>query len=96
MSRFSTSLTAATTAACIQWMPTGFLSRDLSCRLIETKSPLSSIWAVAWANRDSSRSSGGMAIRPGRPARKAMKAATSGPRQPCARLSRRDSSVMGG
>ena len=47
-----------------------------------TKSPLSSIWAEAWAKRASSRSSGGRAIRPGRPATRAMSAASSGPRQP--------------
>ncbi len=44
-----------------------------------TMSPVSSIWAVAWAKRDSSRSSGGMANRPGRPATSATSAANSRP-----------------
>src|SRR6185437_10992102 len=60
-----------------------------------TKSPVSSIWAVAWAKRDSSRSSGGTASIPGRPARKATKAASAGPRQPRLQRASSPSSVIG-
>ncbi len=44
--------------------------------------PGTSEWAVAWAKRLSSRSSGGSSSRPGRPAIRANRAARTGPRQP--------------
>ncbi len=67
---------------CCGNMPTGFLNRGWSWNLMTTKSPVSNIWAVAWAKRLSSRSSGGMAKTPGSPARKAIRAAIAGARQP--------------
>src|SRR5208282_5228011 len=46
-------------------MPMGFLLRGSSWKRIWMKSPVSSIWLVAWANLDSSRSTGGSAESPG-------------------------------
>ena len=88
MSRSSTCDTSATLAACIQWMPTGFLNRGWSWNWMTTKSPVSSICAVAWAKRLSSRSRGGIANTPGSPASMAIRAAKAGARQPWLNRSR--------
>src|SRR5260221_4623188 len=58
------------------------------------KSPVSSIWRVAWTYRASSRSTGGIALTPGR--KKAADSSTSSSqgRQPSARKSRRSEIVM--
>jgi hypothetical protein len=68
-------------------MPTGFLWRGSSWKLMSTKSPCSNICVVAWAKRDSSRSSGGRAKTPGSPATKATKAANRGARHRRVQLS---------
>ena len=46
-------------------MAIGFLLRASSWKYIRTKSPVSSIWLVAWANLASSRSTGGRVKIPG-------------------------------
>ena len=92
MPRLGAGEAAETLAACSQWMPTGFLNRGSSWKRMTTKSRVSSIWAVAWAKRASSRSSGGRASRPGRPGQEGDQGRHRGPRQP--RLQRASSRLQ--